>query len=56
MGKKVQYYLSEDELESIMKDMDEDQDGKITLEEFIAATVCITAPDRACSCDIHFAC
>jgi Ca2+-binding EF-hand superfamily protein len=56
MGKKVQYYLSEDELESIMKDMDEDQDGKITLEEFIAATVSITAPDRACSCDIHFAC
>jgi Ca2+-binding EF-hand superfamily protein len=38
-AKEVHYYLSEEELESTIQSMDENDDGKISLEEFIAATV-----------------
>lgn len=31
--------MSEEELESTIQSMDEDEDGKISLEEFIAAMV-----------------
>eukprot|EP00934_Nitzschia_sp_Nitz4_P000999 Nitzschia sp. Nitz4//scaffold317_size20466//1311//2144//NITZ4_008660-RA/size20466-augustus-gene-0.18-mRNA-1//-1//CDS//3329547527//999//frame0 len=38
-AKEVHYYLTEDELNSVMAEMDEDHDGKVNLEEFIASAV-----------------
>ena len=35
----IEYYLTADELEATMRDYDIDHDGKISLDEFIAATV-----------------
>lgn len=53
-AKEVNYYLSEDELESTIQSMDEDGDGKITLEEFIASmvsTVVLSMPrGQHCCC------
>jgi EF-hand domain pair len=40
MALSLNYALSEEELETILNDMDQDQNGTISLEEFIAATVC----------------
>jgi uncharacterized tellurite resistance protein B-like protein len=39
MALSLNYALSEEELETILNDMDQDQSGSISLEEFIAATV-----------------
>ena len=39
MASSLEYALSEEELNGILNDMDADQDGKISLEEFIAATI-----------------
>ena len=39
MAANLNYALSETELNAIVEDMDADKDGKISLEEFIAATV-----------------
>jgi calmodulin len=39
MAQTLNYALSEEELETILNDMDQDQNGSISLEEFIAATV-----------------
>jgi hypothetical protein len=39
MAKNLQYGLSEEELDNIVKDMDSDHDGMISLEEFIASAV-----------------
>ena len=38
-AKEIDYYVSEEELERTIQSMDEDNDGKISLEEFISATV-----------------
>lgn len=38
-AKDIEYYITEEELESTIQSMDENEDGKITLEEFVAATV-----------------
>ena len=39
MANKLAYTMNEQELDSLMNDMDDNKDGKISLEEFIAATV-----------------
>jgi Ca2+-binding EF-hand superfamily protein len=39
MANELAYKISEEELDALMEDMDENHDGKISLEEFIAATV-----------------
>ena len=39
MARQLAYTLTEEELDDLMKDMDEDNDGQISLQEFIAATV-----------------
>lgn len=38
-AKEIDYYLSESELEETIQGMDEDGDGRISLEEFIASAV-----------------
>lgn len=38
-AKDIEYYITEEELESTIQSMDENEDGKITLEEFVAATI-----------------
>ena len=38
-AKEINYSLSEEELDSTIASMDSDNDGKINLEEFIAAAV-----------------
>ena len=41
MASNLGYEISEDELTSLMKEMDHDDDGKIDFQEFIAHNVCI---------------
>jgi Ca2+-binding EF-hand superfamily protein len=38
-AKDIQYFLCEEELESTIQSLDEDGDGKISLEEFVACAV-----------------
>ena len=38
-AKEIQYFLSQDELESTIQSMDADGDGKISWEEFVASVV-----------------
>jgi len=38
-AKEIQYFLSQEELESTIQSMDADGDGKISLEEFVASAV-----------------
>ena len=38
-AKEIQYFLSQDELESTIQSMDADGDGKISLEEFVTSVV-----------------
>jgi Ca2+-binding EF-hand superfamily protein len=39
MASQTNYVLSQEELDHIIKDMDGDGDGKISIEEFIASAV-----------------
>lgn len=48
MASRVDYILSTEELEQTMKDLDLDGDGKISIEEFMAATVSNSI------CFVHF--